>query len=239
MTPWAALAEAVIRQAVQDLLVRSAPHFGAATDANPSSDNKIAAIRFLTDASGRSADDRAFWCHIAGKNPDHLRKTIVALLEGDDSLLDHYPGSKLDRLAALEETRALYVARKRGAEGAQARWLEATQRRKANLERHRQLEAIRRERAERRAEMLKWQAGRRTALDAEIARIVDALKEGPRSIGQIGNAIGLTYLPARSRLEEAARRGLVEHLGKGVWRQTASGAVGNTVVELLPRAAAY
>ena len=218
MTPTEALASAVLRQAVQDLLVRTAPHFGAATDANPRSDNKVAAIRFLTDASGRFADDRAFWCHIAGKNSDRIRQTVVSLLEGDDSLLDQYPGAKGDRLAALEETRALYLARKRGAEGEQARWLEATQRRKANLERHRQLEAIRRERAERRAEMLKWQEGRKTALDAEVARIVDALKDGPRSIGQIGNAIGVTYLPARSRLEEAERRGLVECVGKGVWQ---------------------
>lgn len=218
MTPTEALASAVLRQAVQDLFVKSAVQVSGATDANPTAANKIEVIRFLTDESGAFAESRAFWCHIAGKNPDHLRKTIIALLEGDDRILEMYPGGKFDRVAALAETRDLYLARKKETETAQARWLEATQRRKQNLERHRQLEAIRREKAERRAEMLKWQGGRKSAFEGEIARLLDALKDGPRTITQIGNAVALTYLPTRSRLEEAARRGLVECVGKGVWQ---------------------
>ncbi|MCU0827075.1 MAG: hypothetical protein MUE52_06645 [Tabrizicola sp.] len=239
MTPTEALASAVLRQAVQDLFVKAAATASGASDANPTSDGKLEAVRFLTDQSGAFAESRAFWCLAAGKNPDRLRQTIIALLEGDDCLVDFYPGSKFDRVVAITETRDLYQERKRATEGAQARWLEAAQRRKANLERSRQLEAIRREKAERRAEMLQWQQGRASALDAEIARVVDALKDGPCTIGQVCNAVALTYGPARTRLEEAARRGLVERAGKGVWRLTASDEVGNTVVEPRQSAAAY
>lgn len=222
MTPSEALASAVLRQAVQDLLIKSAAHGSGATDANPTAGGKVEALKFLTDASGAFADARAFWCHIAGKDPDRLRQTTLALLEGDDQLLDAYTGSKFDRAAALAETRELYLARKRETKDAQARWLAAALRRKVNLgqnlERQNQLDAIHRERAERREEMRKWQEGRKSAFEAEIARVVDALKNGPRSITQVCHEVALTYLPARSRLDEAARRGLVECVGKGLWQ---------------------
>lgn len=222
MTPSEALASAVLRQAVQDLLIKSAAHGSGATDANPTAGGKVEALKFLTDASGAFADARAFWCHIAGKDPDRLRQTTLALLEGDDRLLDAYPGSKFDRAAALAESRQLYLARKRETESAKTAWLEAAERRKAslkvNLERQNQLDAINRERAERREEMRQWQEGRKSALEAEISRVVDALKDGPRTITQVCHAVALTYLPARSRLEEAARRGLVQCIGKGVWQ---------------------
>lgn len=222
MTPSEALASAVLRQAVQDLFVKAAATASGASDANPTFDGKLEAVRFLTDQSGAFAESRAFWCLAAGKNPDRLRQTIIALLEGDDCLVDFYPGSKFDRVVAITETRDLYQTRKRDTESAKAAWLAAAQRRKVNLgrnlERQNQLDAIHRERAERREEMRKWQEGRKSAFEAEIARVVDALKNGPRSITQVCHEVALTYLPARSRLEEAARRGLVECVGKGLWQ---------------------
>jgi hypothetical protein len=244
MTPSEALASAVLRQAVQDLFVKAAAHESGAPASNPSAAGKLEGIRFLTDESGAFAESRAFWCLAAGKNPDRLRQTIIAVLEGDDRLLDAYPGSKFDRVTAITETRDLYRARKLEVEGAKAAWLEAAKRRKANfrqsLERQEQLDAIRRARGERRyAEALYRDRRPSKLLDAEVARVVDALRDGPLLISRVSHALGLTYEATRNRLEEAARRGLVECVGKGVWGLTASDEVGNTVVELRQSAAAY
>jgi DNA-binding Lrp family transcriptional regulator len=223
LTPSEALAEAVLRQAVQDLFVKAAATASGASDANPTSDGKLEAVRFLADQSGAFAESRAFWCLAAGKNPDRLRQTIIAVLEGDDRLLDAYPGSKFDRVAAITETRALYRARKLEVEGAKVAWLEAAERRKArlkaSLERQSQLDAIRREKGERRyAEALYRDGKPSKVLDAEIARVVNALKDGPLLISRVSHNLCLTYEATRNRLEEAARRGLVERIGKGLWQ---------------------
>lgn len=219
MTPWHALAEAVLRQAVQDLFIKSTVHRSGATDANPTADNKLETLKFLTDESGAFAESRAFWCERVGKNPDHLRKTIIALLEGDDRLLDLYPGGKFDRAAALEETRALYLARKREIETAKARWLDAAHRRKQNLERSLHMDLLRRANAERRkSERCFKGTVYSSALDAKVAAVVDTLKDGPLLVSRVAFELELGWETARRRLEEAERRGLVERLEKGLWQ---------------------
>lgn len=245
MTPTEALAAAVLRQAVADLFRPAANTARSSSDGNPALADKESCIAFLTDTRGAWAESRRHWSIWAGKDPDKLRASVVAFLEGDDRLVDTFKVfyGTADRLAVFEssvaESRRLYAERTRKTADARAAWLDANRRRKLNLDRQRHLDAIRREKAERRESMRQWQDGRRSAYEAEIARIVYALKDGPRTITQVCHAVALTYLPARSRLEEAARRGLVECVGKGVWQQTNSNKVENTVVEPLPSAAAY
>ena len=219
MTPPEALAEAVLRQAVTDLFIKSAAQRSGATDANPTEDNKLEALKFLTDESGAFAESRAFWCECVGRNPDHLRKTIIALLEGDDRLLDLYPGGKFDRAAALEETRAIYLARKREIETAKVRWLEAARRRKEALERSLHMDLLRRANAERRKSERSFKGTvYSSARDAKVAAVLDTLKDGPLLVNRVAFELELGWETARKWLEEAERRGLVERLEKGLWQ---------------------
>lgn len=98
MTPEQHLYVAVMKQAVVDLFI------GTPSSSNPREGDLIrrAALSFLTDASGPWAAMRAEICVDIDRDPDQVRDSIVAVLDGEDlPYLGDVRGNGLDKARAM------------------------------------------------------------------------------------------------------------------------------------------
>ena len=88
----------------------------AIADATGGNDSKLyptdvhEAWRFLTDEEGDWHQSRAFWCEMAGSDPDYIRRKALAMQDRHDAIM-HKLNARVDaledaRLARLEDRRA-------------------------------------------------------------------------------------------------------------------------------------
>ncbi len=127
MTPEQRLAAAVIMAACQDLFTKTIP---GAYDETATELLRLEAMLFLCSSKGEWARSRETYCDLCDLNPDLLRESIFAILDGRDP---KQKGEQVSlRFTGVAEARAL--------------WMKESARRKSHLDVLRERVKARRER---------------------------------------------------------------------------------------------
>lgn len=215
--PAVRLVHAIIARAVHDLLGAVGSNVeGSALDVA-----RRDALVFLTASSGAWGDSRQRLCDSVGLCPDALRERIIAILEGDDSALKSYDGGAF--LNQVDTARTMWAERKRPPAVITARLPRIVYKEDVLPEARKPV--------------------RPKAHEIRSA-IIDALRDGPKSIREIGWSIDgvCDSTVIRKHLMDAVADGIVER-DSIYWKLrmnvAASDVVECSVVEPTPRNAAY
>lgn len=156
---------------------------------------RMEALRFLTDDVGAWAARRRELCDFVEINADDMRRVVVRTLEGEDALHAYR-----DYVTNLDGARRLWAEHKARAARAHSARLEAAARLRERRAREAAIAAQRAKRLE----------AKRIPPDMDAA-LLEALKDGPKTIREIGFVIPRDPSVLREALKRLVARGLVIH----------------------------